>query len=123
MTLLIQIHIAFALAAVALGLTNLLRQKGTISHVALGYIYVISLLIVSIGSFWINAINQFYGLSVIHLLSAWTILCMVIAVIMARRGRIEQHKYWMIGTYCGLLGAGLGTLFPGRLIPTLLFSG
>ncbi len=87
------------------------------------YIYVISLLIVSIGSFWLNEINQFYGLSVIHLLSAWTILCMIIAVVMARRGRIQQHKYWMIGTYCGLLGAGLGTLFPGRLIPTLLFSG
>ena len=39
-----------------------------------------------------------------------------------RKGYVEAHKRFMIATFVGLCGAGLGTLLPGRLIPTFLAS-
>ena len=73
------------------------------------------MLIVAITSFWIRDIND-GGMSAIHLLSFWTLVALAIALWAIRTGRRNTHRGFMIGTYLGLVGAGVGTLLPGRVI-------
>jgi|TARA_R110000764_G_scaffold107248_2_gene193080 uncharacterized membrane protein len=40
----------------------------------------------------------------------------------ARKGNIKRHKIFTTGAFFGLIGAGLGTLAPGRLIHEWLFG-
>jgi uncharacterized membrane protein len=61
------------------------------------------------------------GFSVIHLLSAWTLISLVCAIWFIRRGNVPAHKGFMVGTLLGLAGAGLGALAPGRFVAQLLF--
>lgn len=91
------------------------RPKGTAAHKLLGRIWVALMLAVAISSFWI-------GGSLIHLLSAWTLVSLAAAIWFIRRGNVRAHQGFMIGTLLGLAGAGLGAFAPGRLLPTL-FAG
>lgn len=75
---------------------------------------------VAVSSFWIQGINQ--SLSPIHILSIWTLIALAAAIYSIRRGHVRGHKRWMIGTFIGLVGAGLGALAPGRLLSRALFG-
>jgi uncharacterized membrane protein len=55
-------------------------------------------------------------------LSAWTVISLALAVSFARRGNVRAHKGFMVGTYLGLVGAGLGALAPGRALHALLLG-
>jgi uncharacterized membrane protein len=56
--------------------------------------------------------------SPIHLLSVWTIVSLTMAIRAARRHEIRRHRGWVVGTYFGLLGAGVAAIaFPTRLVP------
>jgi uncharacterized membrane protein len=37
-----------------------------------------------------------------------------------RRGNVRAHKGFMVGTFIGLAGAGLGALAPGRFLSQFL---
>ena len=115
MSPIVTLHLVLALVALLLGLVMLLREKGTRSHRALGRVWVGAMLIVAITSFWIRDIND-GGMSAIHLLSFWTLVALAIALWAIRTGRRNTHRGFMIGTYLGLVGAGIGTLLPGRII-------
>ena len=39
-----------------------------------------------------------------------------------RRGNVRAHKAFMVGTFLGLAGAGLGALAPGRLLYGFFFA-
>ena len=119
LTPLIAFHISTALLALALGAIMFARPKGTPSHRFIGRIWVASLAATALGSFWIQRGGQF---SWIHLLSAWTLFGLVMAVRHARRGEIQAHRGWMIGLYMGLAIAGAFTLLPSRLIGSLVFG-
>ncbi|MGA7613075.1 MAG: DUF2306 domain-containing protein, partial [Xanthobacteraceae bacterium] len=54
----IQIHAYAAMAALALGIVQLSAPKGTLRHRALGWIWVILMLIVSITAFFIHEIRM-----------------------------------------------------------------
>ncbi|HEX5613162.1 MAG TPA: hypothetical protein VFX67_10940, partial [Burkholderiales bacterium] len=56
------------------------------------------------------------GMSWIHALSAWTLISLACAVYFIRRGNVRAHKGFMVGTFLGLLGAGVAALAPGRLL-------
>jgi len=112
----IALHLAAALAALLLGITVLARTKGTRSHKLLGRTWVAVMLVVALSSFWI----QRDGFSWIHLLSIWTLISLACAVWFIRRGNVRAHQRFMIGTFLGLAGAGIGALAPGRLLSTLL---
>lgn len=118
----ITIHLIAALPALVLGAIVLARPKGTAIHRALGRVWAGLMMVVAISSFWIRGIDGGGGYSVIHLLSVLTIFGIGFAVYSIRRGKPRAHRGWMIGTYCGLVGAGLGTLAPGRLISDFLFG-
>ncbi len=67
--------------------------------------------------------NLLWGLGPIHILSVWILVCVVMAVYAAKAGKMRTHKAFTIGAYCGVVGAGLGALAPGRLLNQALFGG
>ena len=89
---------------------------------ALGRLWAALMLVAALSSFWILELRDGAGLSVIHVLSAWTIVSLAAALWFIRRGNVRAHKRFMIGTYLGLVGAGLGALAPGRTLYLFFFA-
>jgi uncharacterized membrane protein len=116
----IGLHLAAALLSLVVGAIVLAREKGTISHKRLGRLWVTLMLVVALSSFWILEIRDGAGFSVIHLLSAGTLISLALAVHFIRRGNVRAHKGFMVGTFIGLAAAGLGALAPGRFLYQLL---
>lgn len=59
--------------------------------------------------------------SFIHLLFLWTLVSLTVALWAAVTGRGVVHRRWVIGTYAGLVAAGLAAMaFPQRLAPQLM---
>ena len=121
MTPLVAIHAGLAAAALVIGAAVLSRRKGTASHKLLGRTWVALMVAVALSSFWIFEIRRGAGPSLIHLLSAWTLISLALAVWFIRRGNVRAHRGFMIGTFIGLAAAGLGALAPGRALYRLLF--
>jgi uncharacterized membrane protein len=115
------IHLAAVVPAVAIGMTQMVMAKGTRIHKALGWIWVLAMLTAAVSSFWIMELRNGAGWSVVHLLSAWTLIALACAIWFIRRGNVRAHKRFMIGTLLGLAGAGLGALAPGRFLSILMF--
>ena len=106
----IGLHFATALLSLVVGAVLLAREKGTTSHKRLGRLWVALILVVALSSFWILEIRDGAGFSVIHLLSAWTLVSLALAVYFVRRGNVRAHKGFMVGTFIGLAAAGLAAI-------------
>ena len=120
---LIVTHTLAALTAFGLGAWQLARPKGTAGHRLAGYIWVTLMAAVAAGSLFIHTINQWQGFSLIHLLSAYVLISLVLAIRAARRGEIARHSRYMTGMYLGgLVIAGGFTLMPGRILHHVLFG-
>ena len=115
------IHLAAVVPAVAIGVAQMLMTKGTRIHKRMGWTWVATMVAVAVSSFWILELRKGAGWSVIHLLSAWTLVSLACAIWHIRRGNVRAHKGFMVGTLLGLAGAGLGALAPGRFLSILLF--
>jgi len=50
----------------------------------------------------------------------WVLVALAVAVVAILKGRIEQHRSWMVGAYLGLVGAFVGSLALGRWIAAQL---
>ena len=121
----IQIHVAAALTALAIGIVLLAGIKGTRLHRALGWTWVLAMGTTAVSSFFIHQINPGgpAGLSLIHLLSGWTVVGLPMAVHAARRHRVQAHRRAMTGMFVGgLIVAGLLTFLPGRLMWAVFFG-
>ncbi len=113
----IQLHAFCAMSAFILGLVQFLAPKGTIPHRLIGYLWFSLMLIIAISSFWIHAIDQWMGFSLIHLLSLYTLISLPPALLAARRGRITAHKAMVSSMFIfALLVAGAFTFLPGRIM-------
>ena len=123
MTLMIALHIVAAVSSLILGIVVLSMPKGTPLHKLLGRIWVTIMAFVAAGSFSIRGLGEDGGLSWIHLLSAITLVSLVYAVIMIRRGNRRAHFSAMIGSFIGVQVAGIFTLAPDRIIGSFLFGG
>ena len=120
----IQIHAFAAMAAFALGITQLAAPKGTLPHRTLGYIWCALMLVVAASSFRINHIDQWRGFSLIHLLSILVLIQVPTAIIAARHGRTAMHSRFMKGVFFGgLVIAGAFTFLPGRIMHAVLLGG
>jgi uncharacterized membrane protein len=123
-SLAIQVHAYAALAAFMLGLVQLARVKGTQSHRALGYTWVVLMLIVAVSSFWIHDLRIWGPWSPIHLLSVFTLTMLPVGLLHARRRNVRGHKLTMLGLFAGaLIIAGIFTLAPGRIMHRVVFGG
>jgi uncharacterized membrane protein len=120
----IQIHVLAATPAALLGAYILLRQKGTPWHRLLGKTWLGLMVLAASSSFFIHRIDMFHGFSPIHLLSVYVLVGSWRAIVSARRHDIRTHKRIVTGLYLGgIIGAGLFTLVPGRIMNEVAFSG
>lgn len=122
---LIFVHMVCAIAALVLGAVLLLRRKGTPSHRALGWAWVLLMAGATISSAFIRdtGMINLAGFTPIHLLTLLVAVQLPRAVLAIRRGRVEAHRQAMRGMYIGgCVVAGLFTLLPGRFLGRLLWG-
>ncbi|PST19348.1 hypothetical protein C7U61_12530 [Rhizobium sp. JAB6] len=120
----IRIHVAAVVPAALLGAYLLVRPKGTPRHRLLGKIWLILMVVTALSSFFIHQINMFHGFSPIHLLSVFVLFGCWGAIVNARRHNIEAHKRIVRGLYFGgIVGAGVFTFLPGRIMNKMAFDG
>jgi uncharacterized membrane protein len=118
----IQLHAFAAVGAFAVGCIQLAGPKGTAIHRAIGWSWVILMLVVAGSSFWVHQIRLWGDWSPIHFLSIFTLAVLPMAIVAVRRGRVKSHARAMIGLFAGALAvAGLLTFLPGRLMHGVLF--
>jgi uncharacterized membrane protein len=119
----IRLHAFAAMAAFVLGVVQFSAPKGTIPHRTIGWVWVVLMLAVSVSAFWIHTIRLWGPWSPIHLLAIFTLVMLPVAVLHARRHRVRQHRVAMLSLFFGaLVIAGLFTLFPGRIMSTVVFG-
>jgi uncharacterized membrane protein len=119
----IPLHAFAAMAAFVLGLVQFAAPKGTLPHRTIGWIWVALMALVAASSFWIHQIRLVGPFSPIHLLSIFTLVMLPLAVMHARRHRVAQHRFAMIGIFTGaLLIAGAFTFLPGRIMHAVAFG-
>jgi len=118
------LHASAALIAVMLGAVALSSRKGSPLHRVSGYCWVVLLTGVAVSSFWLRTLPWFPGgFGPIHILSLYTLICLTCGVIAARRHRVKTHRSIMLLTHWGLLGAGIFTLLPHRLMGVIAWGG
>lgn len=119
----IQLHAYAAFAALVLGAVQLLRPKGGGAHRALGYAWVALMLAIAVSGLFIHEIRLIGPFSPIHLLSLVILVTVPLGVLRARRGDVADHGRTMTSIYWfALVGAGLFTLLPGRIMGHVLFG-
>jgi uncharacterized membrane protein len=119
----IQLHAFTAMAAFALGAVQLSAPKGTLPHRTAGWIWVTLMVIVAVSSFFIHDLRIWDAWSPIHLLSVFTLAMLPLAVMHARRHRVDRHRRAMIAIFVGaLVIAGVFTLAPGRIMHAVVFG-
>jgi uncharacterized membrane protein len=115
-------HIATILVAVTLTPLMLLRRRGDRLHRRLGWVWAGSMALTAALTFWIRGINQ-GSLSLIHILSAWTLIQVPLIVWAARRHDHRRHRNAVRGMVVGaLLVAGIFTFPFDRLMGRWLFG-
>ncbi|RUW32626.1 MULTISPECIES: DUF2306 domain-containing protein [unclassified Mesorhizobium] len=116
-------HAFAAFAALAVGGAQLALPKGTPRHRAMGYVWVALMLVIAISSFWIQQIRLIGPFSPIHILSILVLVTAPLAVWYAHTRRVAAHRGAMIKLYVfALVGAGIFTLLPGRIMHTVVFG-
>lgn len=119
------IHLITVVPALLLGPFILWRKKGDKIHKLLGRIWAALMMVTAIASAFIGAPGGGIagtGFSPIHIFTVWTLTNVPLAIWLARRGKIAQHKSTMTGLYVGLCIAGAFTLIPGRIIGNMVFG-
>ncbi|MER8432185.1 DUF2306 domain-containing protein [Mesorhizobium caraganae] len=116
-------HAFAALAALAMGGAQLALPKGTTRHRVMGYAWAALMLVIAISSFWIQQIRLIGPFSPIHILSIIVLITVPLAVWHAHRHRVAKHRRVMISLYVfALIGAGVFTLLPGRVMHAVVFG-
>ena len=119
----IQIHVAAVIPAALIGPYMFWARKGTPVHRLVGKVWLGLMIIVALSSFFIHEINLFMGFSPIHLISAYVLVGAWLAYRSARQHRIVAHKRQVLGLYLGgIVGAGVFTLLPGRIMNKVVFT-
>ena len=115
------IHMSAAASALGLGITMLVRRKGTFSHKVLGRLWAALMLTVAISSLWIPGFLHFTW---IHLFTLLTLVMLPWAIYKIRTGDVKGHASSMKGLFFGgLVIAGIFTIVPGRLLGNLVWHG
>lgn len=120
----IQIHVLTVIPAAVLGAWLLARRKGTPAHRLLGRLWMMLMVASSISSLFVHTIRMVGPFSPIHLLSIWVLISAFWAIAAIRAGNVRRHKQMVVGMYLGgIVGAGIFTILPGRIMNAVLFSG
>ena len=119
-SLIVQVHLSAALISLVLGAWQLVGARGSARHRVRGRVWVLAMAVTAISSFGITGKlgwDWLGGYSWIHGLSLWILLSLTMAVMAARRRAFAAHRGWMVGSYGGLVSAGVfAALDPGRVL-------
>ncbi len=115
-------HIATIMVALMLTPVMLLRPRGTTLHRQLGRVWASAMLLTALFTFDIRLINE-GQFSIIHILSAWTVIQVPVIIWSARSHNVKRHRRSVRGMVLGaLLIAGFFTFPFGRLMGSWLFG-
>ncbi|MBN4681244.1 DUF2306 domain-containing protein [Pandoraea nosoerga] len=116
MTTIVALHVSAAVAAVLLGIGIWTLRRGTPRHRWLGRVWALAMVATAVSSFGIRELRH-GELSWLHLLSAWVLISLTMAIAAVRRGNVALHRRGMLGLYAGLVIAGVAALaVPGRTL-------
>ncbi len=120
MTPLIAMHAAAATFALMLGAVLLAhRPRGDRRHRRLGRVWFAAMYFTVLSSFGIKRLTPGH-FSWIHGLSLFTFVTLTLALYGARTHNVALHRGNAIGSYFGLVGAGIAaSAFPVRAVPQL----
>ena len=111
------------MAAFALGVVQLSAPEGDAAAPDLGLDAGRADGGLSATSFWIHDLRIWGIWSPIHLLSIFTLVTLPLAVLYARRHRVDRHRWAMIAIFTGaLVIAGMFTFVPGRIMHRVVFG-
>lgn len=116
------LHLGTIGIATALTPLMLLRRRGDRLHRQLGYLWVTAMFLTALVSLDVRLINR-GGFSLIHVLSAWTMIQVPLIVWRARQHDWVRHRSAVRGMVLGaLLIAGFFTFPFNRLLGNWLFG-
>jgi uncharacterized membrane protein len=119
----VQIPALAALMLIPLTMALFSLPRGNRLHRILGWCWVMLMATVALSSFLITELRASGGFSPIHALSVFTLGALLVAVTAARRHQVSRHRRTMTWLTLGaLVGAGIFTALPGRLMHGLLFG-
>lgn len=119
----VQSHAILALALLPLTAAIFALPRGSRLHRGLGWTWVLGMGAVALSSFAIQDIRLIGPFSPIHGLSLITLATLVLGVRAARGKRVASHRQTMKSlTFGALIGAGLFTLLPGRIMYQVVFG-
>ena len=99
------IHTIIAVIAMIAGLMVVLKKKGTKTHKQIGYIYVGSMVLLNVTSFFVV---NFGGFSLFHafaIISLLTIIAGIVPAFMRTKNWYSLHFYFMSWSVVGLYSA------------------
>jgi uncharacterized membrane protein len=121
----VNVHIAAVLAAMPLGVVQLVAPKGTFNHRTLGYLWCALLVLAAMSSFAIQ-LDPEGGVTLIHaissLFSVATLILIPLVIHFGRTGRAKAHRRALLGIFFFLLLAGILSFLPGRAFGDLIVS-
>lgn len=119
----IPIHAIMAMAALLLGVIQLVSPKGTFAHKTVGYIFTVLMFGTAISALIIHEIRLWGPYSPIHLLIPVTIISLWLGIRAARRGDIQKHRKIMLALFfLALVVTGFFTLLPNRVMYAVFFG-
>ncbi len=119
----IQVHTFAAFGALFLGVAQFTTPAGAPIHRVLGYGWVSLMLVTTLSSFLISTNPMIGRFSWIHGLSVFTTVMIVVAIVMARRRKVQAHRAIMINLFIfALVLTGAFTLLPGRVMHAVFFG-
>jgi uncharacterized membrane protein len=122
---LIALHLFAALIALLVGAVVMLRRKGTTSHKALGWFWVVLIAVTALSSVFIRdyRLPNLFGYTPIHAFTLAVAVLMPLAILRIRRGRVDAHRRLMGGLFYGAcVTAGMFALLPSRFLGSLLWK-
>ena len=119
----IQLHALAAVLALGLGVFQFWMPKRGLRHRYVGYSWAALMMVIALSSFFIHEIRLIGPFSPIHILSIVTLIGVPRAILAARRRNFVAHQRGMkIVFYSALVGAGLFTLLPRRIMGAMGFA-
>ncbi|MES2958754.1 MAG: DUF2306 domain-containing protein [Pseudomonadota bacterium] len=118
-------HLLTALAALIVGAFVLAQRKGTASHKALGWTWVVLMGSTALASAFIRdyGMPNIAGITPIHAFTLLTAVNLPLGIWHIRQGNVTAHRKSMRGLYIGAcVLAGIFTLLPGRFLGNLLWK-
>jgi uncharacterized membrane protein len=137
----VKVHLFTAVAALVLGITQFVAPKGTIPHRTIGWVWV-GLMAVMISAGFVIRDRFMWGpfsanvclvpgktqiwmirCGALHVLSTYALLALPYAVLHARRGNIETHRWVMFSILFGaVMVAGAFTFQSPRMLHAIFFG-